>query len=210
MVANSSDAITLEDLLERYRAGDREAREWFFTLLLSRTRYRNVLCAMARRLLRRGDHARRLVDTQDLVQSALITGLDKFMDFKGETPRAFFGWMRTILRSELNRIVRKEDQRLEMKRLRPSQFRRESPRQALSSSLSQQEAYQRLRAAVAGLPADDRRILELQLAGWNATQIGKIMNLKPACVRKRRSRACQRLRELLCRMSGKERLAKSG
>ncbi len=214
---NPSDTNTLETLLKRSRNGDPEARKSFFTVLLAKNRHRAVLYAMARRSLRKSDQARRLMDTQDAVQSALITVLDKFADFRGETMSAFFGWMRAILRSEVNRVTRRQGQCLERKRLAPFRFRAEhEQREDFSSGVRKKEAHENLREAVAGLPRDDRRILELQLRGWNATQIGRIMDLKPAAVRKRRSRVLQRLKRILTPTLGqssaslRRRLARSG
>jgi RNA polymerase sigma factor (sigma-70 family) len=195
---NSSETESLETLLERSRSGDPESRALFFAALLAGGRQRAVLYAMARRSLGRSDQARRLIDTEDVVQGGLSTGLDRFADFRGESLGAFFGWMRAILRSEVNRVMRRECQCLEPKRLEPCRFRGERGEcEAFSSGVRQEEAREKLREALAALPRDDRRILELQLSGWNAKQIGRIMALKPAAVRKRRSRALRKLRTIL-------------
>lgn len=216
MVMDPSETGSLETLLERFRRGDPQARALFFAALLAEGRQRSVLYAMARRALRRSDQARRLIDTQDVVQGALSTGLDRFADFRGETLGAFFGWMRAILRSEVHRVMRRECQCLEPKRLEPCRFRGERGEcEALFSGVCQQEAREKVREALAALPRDDRRILELQLAGWNAKRIGRIMDLKPAAVRKRRSRALRKLRTILERTlirssASLRRLARSG
>ena len=195
-----SDTGTLEMLLKRSRNGDLEAGRSFFAALLAKEPQRAVLYAMARRCLRGRDQARRLLDTQDAVQNALITGLDKFASFRGDTLCAFFSWMRTILRSEVNRVARRECQCLEPKRLDPCRFRGQNGAgETFASGVRREEALQKLREAVASLPRDDRRILDLQLRGWNARQIGRLMDLKPPAVRKRRSRALQKLKSILAR-----------
>jgi RNA polymerase sigma-70 factor (ECF subfamily) len=51
-----------------------------------------------------------------------------------------------------------------------------------------------LRAALAALPADQRAVLELQLAGWAGPQIADALGKTPAAVKMLRWRALNRLR----------------
>ena len=190
----TSDA--LEKLLERSRRCDREARKRFFSMLAAEERYRAVMFAMARKLLRKDHRARRLIDSHDLVQSALGTGLERFSEFHGESLRSFLSWTRAILRSKVNRVQRRQNQRLQLERLEPGQLGGDDDRDT-TLDVSLQEACESLHAGIAELGGDDRRILKLQLMGWNATQVGRVMHLKPAAVRKRRSRALHRLHGIL-------------
>jgi RNA polymerase sigma-70 factor, ECF subfamily len=59
------------------------------------------------------------------------------------------------------------------------------------------ERAQRLRAALATLPDEQRAAVELQLAGWPGEQIAAALDRSPEAVRMLRHRAITRLRTFL-------------
>jgi RNA polymerase sigma-70 factor (ECF subfamily) len=61
-------------------------------------RYRGVLLLVARRLLRELPQLRRRVDSEDLVQQAMLKAETARQQFRGETPEEWCGWVRVILR----------------------------------------------------------------------------------------------------------------
>lgn len=199
----TTERPTLEEILERYRRGDRTAREEFFTLLVTDKRYRSALFAMARGALRGGGQIRRLLDSHDLVQSTVGTAIDKFPEFRGEDAAVFFSWMRTILRSKIHRAARQESQRLDPRRLEPTRFSLDDEaRHGLAVTVEDRQACDDLYDAIAKLPPDDRRIVELRLTGMTSREIGGMMTLKPAAVRKRLSRTIHRLKSVLVESPG--------
>ena len=102
-----SDAQPVRELLRRIREGDRKARKQLFALLGDEREFGGLIVAMAHRLLPRGHQARQLVDTRDVVQSALRTGLRHFSDFGGETEGELCNWFRAILRTKIHRVTRR-------------------------------------------------------------------------------------------------------
>ncbi|HEY8477612.1 MAG TPA: sigma-70 family RNA polymerase sigma factor [Chloroflexota bacterium] len=56
---------------------------------------------------------------------------------------------------------------------------------------------ERLRAALAALPEEQRMVLELQLAGWTGEETARLMGKSLGAVKTQRFRAVARLRELL-------------
>ena len=62
------------DVLQRARAGDREAWVELFARVGDQEGEGAVLVAMARRVLPSGDRLRNFVDSRDLLQSALRSG----------------------------------------------------------------------------------------------------------------------------------------
>lgn len=57
-----------------------------------------------------------------------------------------------------------------------------------------QDLIETLRAAVLRLPLDQRLAIELRLRGVSSQEIGRILGVNPATIRKRESRAVERLR----------------
>ena len=65
------------------------------------------------------------------------------------------------------------------------------------SSLIEEEVRARVVAALESLPENQRVVMELSLKGLATAEIARLLDLNPAAVRKRESRATERLRELL-------------
>lgn len=192
------DTQEIEALIERIRAGDVEAREHLFAKLADREREGAAVVAMARRVLPAGHWARRLVESEDLVQSALLTAWDEVDRFRGETPESFYAWIRSILRTKLNRVTR----RGKVESLSAEELDRAlnsaSPSSAgVEDALVKRERVEALSAAIAALPDDQREVFDLRLRGLNASEIGQVLGLNSPTVRKRESRAVQKLREAL-------------
>lgn len=193
-----TDDTPFSELLDRARAGDSEARDALFALLAADDAASSPLLAMARKALPRGDLARDFVESRDLVQSALRSGWLDLSQFQGDTEASLFAWIRTILRHKLSRTVRRKrprpgsDAAVEVDPSAP-----DPAEQRPVESAIRDETYQRVRAAVDALPADQRVVMERRLAGLAAPQIAEELGLTPAAVRKRESRAMARLRETL-------------
>ncbi len=179
-------------LLERIKEGDRAARKELFNLLSDEKQFGVVIQAMARKILPKSNPARRLLDTRDLVQSALGTGLRHISEFKGKTEGELLAWFQTIIRTKLNRAVRqKQPQQGKYKELDEKQEDSPPP----LSQLIDQESLELLHMAIGRLPLHLRIVVELRLRDFNSRTIGEILGLSPAAVRKRESRAVQLLRE---------------
>jgi RNA polymerase sigma factor (sigma-70 family) len=185
------------ELIRRARSSDENAWEEIFSRLGDERAEGAVLLAMARKLLPAGDRARDFVESRDLMQSALRSGWFDLSGFQGSTEKELFAWMRAILRRKLSRVVRRQ-------RPRPGDAppaleedaRRDLPGEPLSEMI-RDEVRARVRAAVRRLPEDQREVMELRLRGLGAPDIALMLGLKADAVRKRESRAAERLREML-------------
>lgn len=187
----SSPPKTTIELLRRSRGGDRQARQELFSLLGDENGFGAAILAMARRLLPKGHRARRFVETRDIVQSALRTGLRHFSDFRGESDGELYSWFRRILRTKVNRATRRKEPDI------PDDQRKRREIRASVSIVVDKEFVHILHRAVKKLPLDQRLVVELRLRGVNSSEIGKMLGLKPATVRKRESRAMERLKVLV-------------
>lgn len=187
---NSSEPMSISELLRRSREGDRRARRELFSRLGDEKEFGAVMVTMARRVLPHGHKARRLVDTRDIVQSALRTGLRHFSDFRGETEGELFGWFHTILRTKVNRVTRRKEPDTVYEELAGSEG-------ATISLVIDDEFVHLVHAAIKKLPLHQRMVVELRLRGVNTSEISRMLGLKPATVRKRESRAVQALKVLV-------------
>jgi RNA polymerase sigma-70 factor (ECF subfamily) len=187
-------AIALRDLLKRIKEGDRQAAVQLFALLGEKGRFGTAILTMARRLLPRAHSARRLADSDDIVQSAIHTGLRNVSRFKGETEGEFYAWFRRILRTKVNRITRRKSHRVLRDEALNLQEIKVDPATPPLATIVDEELRERLQMAIADLDGDQRVVVELRLSGFSSSDIGQILNLTPATVRKRESRAVEKLK----------------
>src|SRR5437868_14126430 len=96
-MAQTSEA---EDLLERYRAGDRSARDGLIRLAQGR------FVALARAMLRRYPHVRRWEETDDLLQAALVRLHRSLAQVQPESVRHFDNLAAAQIRRELIDLAR--------------------------------------------------------------------------------------------------------
>jgi len=175
-------------LLQRIKEGDRAARKELFAVLGNERQLGKVLQIMARKMLGKSNSLRRTMDTEDLVHSALRTGLRRISNFRGESEEQLLAWLGTILRTKLHRVIRRPDPR-------PAGSIRQKSSAPLLSELIDQESIDLLRNAITRLPVRLRVVVEMRLWGYNAKKIGELLDIKPDTVRKRESRAVKALRE---------------
>ena len=189
---------SLAMLVERARSGDLSSRRRLFALLADENQAGAVLYTMARRILPARSRIRRLTDSADIVQSTLLTGLAHMNEFKGRSESEFFGWLRAILRSKVHRVRRRKEWQLRRDALErdlevPVEFPRAYP---LATTLDDR-AHSRLMSALDRLSIGQRLVMKLRLHGFTTAQIARILGVSQDTVRKRESRATQRLRASL-------------
>jgi len=189
---------TFSELLEQARTGDPRARDHLFDQLAGEQDEARTILAIARKVLPQGDPARDFVESRDLIQSALHAGWLDLSRFQGQSTGEFFAWLRTILRHKLGRRVRKRQPRVGAgEATDPQEPARPDPDDGPIEAVLRNEMVDRLRAAIDALPDDMRIVVERRLHGQTAPQIAQELGMNAAAVRKRESRAMQRLRDLV-------------
>ncbi len=190
--------LDFREVLDLVRTGDPAAREELFERLASEKTEGGLLLSMARRLIPRNDRLRDLVETRDLVQSALRSGWINLYEFRGNTPGEFLNWIRTILRRKFSKAIRKLRERLDVEKVDPGRsWMIDRSMDIPIGNLIRDEVRIRVRQAIENLPMEQRSVIELRLQGFTGPEIAEKLGLHPATVRKRVSRALLQLRGLL-------------
>jgi RNA polymerase sigma-70 factor (ECF subfamily) len=171
-------------------------------------RCRDYLCLLAR--LHLDPRLQGKLDPSDVVQQTLLKAHEKIDQFRGRTDAELTAWLRQILANNLTEAVRRfgadsrnvaRERSLES-RLDESSARLENCLQADQSSPSQQvmrnEQLLGLACALAELPADQRRAVELHhLKGLSVAEVGQYMDRSRAAVVGLLFRGLKKLRHLL-------------
>jgi RNA polymerase sigma-70 factor (ECF subfamily) len=192
-----------EHLLQRVAAGDGAARD----LLLQRHRRRlrhMVAVRFDPRLAAR-------VDPSDVVQETLAEAAANLDRYLRERPLPFYPWLRQLAQRRLIDLHRRHVQarrRSVTREVRPPGLpdhsalaladrlfaRTSSP----SAGLRRQERRDRVRAALAALPEQDREVLVLRiLEAMPTRETAAVLGISEVAVRSRQVRALDRLKVLL-------------
>lgn len=171
-----------EALAVRASRGDHDA----FDLL--HARYRDAVARFCNRRL--GDPDRAL-DASAIVFSRAWSGIGRF---RGEREVSFRAWLFTIA----NRAVTDEYRKRRLKPLDHAQSMIETNVRYLPDAWAEiAERRARLSAALAQLPEEQRRIVELRLSGLNGVEISHVLGRTHSAIKSSQFRAYNRLRELL-------------
>ena len=110
--------------------------------------------------------------------------------------------MRAILRRKLGRHVRRRTPRPGGEEAEAAVESQPGEEAHPLTPLIREEVRSRVREAVARLPEHERAVMEMRLSGMSSAEIAEVTGLEPATVRKRESRAAERLRSLLAERPG--------
>jgi RNA polymerase sigma-70 factor (ECF subfamily) len=193
-----------EELVERARGGDPEARQLLLTCHRQRLR-QMVALRMDRRLRAR-------VDPSDVVQEALLDAAQELSDYLRQRPLPFYPWLRQLAWDRLlelhrrhlyaqKRSVRLEDpEALAL----PDESAVQLVQRLLaggsspSERLLREELRGRVQAALAQLSPRDREVLVLRhLEQLTTHETAAVLGITPGAVKTRHLRALERLRSLL-------------
>jgi RNA polymerase sigma-70 factor (ECF subfamily) len=193
-----------EELLRRTSGGDHDARGALLHRHRQRLR-RLVAVRMDPRLASR-------LDPSDVVQEVLAEADRRLDGYLRDRPVPFYPWLRQLADERLADAHRRH-----VRAARRSVTREQPPAPALpdasaaervgrllgsgtgpSAAARRHELRERVRAALAALPAPDREVLVLRhLEQLSARETAEVLGLTEAAVKSRALRAAQRLRALL-------------
>ena len=105
--------------------------------------------------------ARRVVESRDIVQSALRSGMRHIGNFRGESESELLAWLRSILRTKVHRIMRRKEHHIGLEELArergPLSIQQGVP--PLCAAV-RAELLRELREAVCRLPLESRLVVE--------------------------------------------------
>lgn len=197
MSARLTESVGVERWLAAARAGDGEALGSLLDY------YSEILAGWVRRLISRGKA--RDVSAEDVVNETVLQAFKDFAGFRGDNPRQFFGWLKSIAWHRLADAIK--DSRL------PGSGSPESPSLYVpalpevdvlstttspSRKASRGESREAVRLALALLPPKYRSVIELSY--WerlNSWEIGERLGMSEDAARKSKARALRTLRNLI-------------
>jgi RNA polymerase sigma-70 factor (ECF subfamily) len=192
-----------EQLLKQVADGDDLARDSLLERYRRRLR-RMVAVRFDRRLAAR-------VDPSDVVQETLAEAAAQLDRYLQERPLPFYPWLRRMAQRRLIDLHRRHVQARRRTVTREEAAGGLPDRSALalaerlfgrpsspSAGLHRQERRDRVRAALAALPEQDREVLVLRiLEGLPTRQTAAVLEISEVAVRSRQVRALERLKALL-------------
>jgi RNA polymerase sigma-70 factor (ECF subfamily) len=193
-----------DQLLDRAGHGDPAARQEL--LVRHRRRLRQLIAVrMDRRLAAR-------IDPSDVVQDTLAEAVQRLSEYLRRRPLPFYPWLRQLgldrlaelhrghLRAQKRSVTREEawDPGLSDASVLELAGRLLAPGSSPSDRLLRREVRDRVRAALAQLPAADREVLVLRhLEQLSTREIAAVLGVSEGAIYTRHLRALERLRGLL-------------
>jgi len=187
----------LQDQIARIRGGDQTARD----LLIRRAQRR--LEKLARKMLKDFPRITRWVDTEDVLQNALMRLLRALETVEPENTRAFFGLGGELIRRELIDLTRHFLGPLGQGANYESVFGGTGDDGPAfdpvdARSIEDLERWRVLHEEVARLPAEEREVFGLTFYhGWTQEKIAELFGRDARTVRRYWQSACSLLRERL-------------
>ena len=163
MDPNNIELDSIRTLIPLARDGDRCAQGQIFEQV------QDVLTNMARHSFKNDIQQRQ--NPSDVVQLTMAQMLNGFEDFKGTTQAEFFAWLKTILRNEIHKVRRFQNQaKRDISRERKSSEGDESyvfehgidPDLTPGSRAINDEKITLLRNAMSKLPDDSAQVIQLR------------------------------------------------
>jgi RNA polymerase sigma-70 factor (ECF subfamily) len=194
----------IDELLDRAGHGDGTARDQLLAYYRQRLR-KMVAFRLDRRLAAR-------VDPSDVVQEVLAKAAQKMADYLEHRPVPFYPWLRSLawerlvevhrwhLRSRKRSVGREAVAALDLPEGSVLELAGRLVASATSPSqrVVRQELRQRVRAALAQLPATDSEVLVLRhLEELTTAETAAVLGIAEGAVKMRHLRALERLRDSL-------------
>lgn len=159
---------------------------------------RERLRAMASRDLKPGDQLRRVMDSEDVAEDALLDLVVALPSFRGSTWPEFLGFAEAILRRRVinharhhHAAIRDVARQEPLPAAEPPHVATPTP----SDAAARGESRQRIMTLVEGLPEVYRAVVRLRLDGQDYSAIAAALGIAEPAARQRMSRALDLLKE---------------
>lgn len=188
--------MQLHGLVDRWRAGDRDAADELCRQVASRLEH------LARKLIGRFPNVRPLADTGDVLQMALLRLLRSLTELRPESTRDFYNLAAIHLRRELLDLTRRVTARPDLRRRdrRAGDDSGDELGQVAepAGDRGDLDRWCRFHEAVETLPAREREVVGLAFYhGWTQPQMAELFHVDERTVRRWWRGACAQLHETL-------------
>jgi RNA polymerase sigma-70 factor (ECF subfamily) len=186
----SFDTVQLQNYLDHFRAGDRQATDALLRRICGR------LEGLTRSMLRSFPNVRRWADTDDVLQGALMRLLHTLRATQPESTRHFANLAALHIRRELLDLARHFRGRLDQPRgVAEDAAEQPDPNNALADDLDLWSAFHE---QVEQLPVEEREVVGLTFYhGWTQAQIAELFLVDERTVRRRWRSAALKLSQAL-------------
>ncbi len=196
MDSSSLHTTLLHNLLDRVRAGDRQARDELLRSIGAR------LERLARKMLHRFPTVRGWADSSDVVQNATLRLLRALEQTRPPSVRAFFGLAAEQMRRELLDLARQASRGRRLGMASPAVSADQAETlvdfPAYSDDEEDLSLWEQFHDAVVTLPGEEREIVSLiYYHGWSQQRVSALLQMAERTVRRRWRSACLRLRDKL-------------
>jgi RNA polymerase sigma-70 factor (ECF subfamily) len=191
------DSAYLRKCIEGWQAGDLSAANDLLRAAGAR------LEKLARRMTRSFPNVREHADTADVLQGSLIRLLRTLRKLRPVTTRDFFNLAAVHIRRELIDLARRTKGKGHLPLQGPGDSSGANPNGPRAESNDPQagadfDLWVRFHEAVDELPAEEREVIGLVFYhGWTQVKIAELFDVDERTIRRRWSRACQRLRDIV-------------
>jgi RNA polymerase sigma-70 factor (ECF subfamily) len=189
MSNQSIHSIMLNDLLERWRRGDREAADALLNLTGAR------LEKLTRRMLRAYPNVRECTETGDVYNTSLVRLLNtlKKIDPLPATTRDFFNLAAVHVRRELIDLARHYKNKRWLPLDAPAgEAARDEPAAPVADKM---ERWEQFHEAVERLPVEEREVVGLVFYhGWKQQEIADLFQVNVKTIQRRWATASEKLR----------------
>ena len=179
----------LQDCLDRWRAGEREAADDLLRAVLAR------LQKLAARMLRGFPNVRGIADTDDVLQNSVMRLLRTLRCLRPKPPRDFFNLAAVHIRRELIDLARRSRGK-ETVPLNPGSSDAPRPNEPVAPAMADTDQWVRFHEAVDQLPLEEREVVGLVFYhGWTQDRIAELFQVDEQTIRRRWASARQKIRD---------------
>lgn len=201
MSDSSLNSVLLQNCLERWQAGDREAANELLKIAGKR------LEKLARRMCRSFPNVRDWTETGDVLQNSLIRLLRTLRNMSPATTRDFFNLAAVHIRRELLDLARHYRGKSWIPLDAPcSNDPHSTPQPHAEPAVvvpDDFDIWTRFHEAVDQLPLEEREVVGLVFYhGWTQLRIAELFGVDERTIRRRWAAACQRVRILVGKFPG--------
>jgi RNA polymerase sigma factor (sigma-70 family) len=182
------NTIVLQECLDRWRTGDRDAADDLLRMVIDR------LEKLARRMLRSFPNIRGLADTDDVLQNSLLRLLRTLQRLRPATTRDFFNLAAVHIRRELLDLARRTRGRGTI----PLELEAEWTTEPMTLDPVDTDRWVLFHQAVDRLPVEEREVVGLIFYhGWTQRRIAELFHVNERTIRRRWSAACVRIQMMV-------------